>query len=218
MAGIRKQSNRVTTAISYSRTEALTGWAILGFSLYMLSYLRGRIKDRRIEERLVAVEEERRERGRGRGEDEPLAIGNGDEGNAAGVLALRDAPAPGGVLRLGNGDVPPGGGQQQDLSNLGASSSSSNSNSNSASNLEGIGNNPDYGNQSFVSLGRDPATRGNKSPGGRLKGKEDRKPGYGKPDSGGRTRRRSRQTKKRRRPVKRRQTRKLRRNTKRRRM
>jgi hypothetical protein len=60
------------------------------------------------------------------------------------------------------------------------------------------------------------APRGSQSP-GRFKGKGDRKPGYGAPDSGGRrTRRRSRQTKKRRRRIKRRQTRKLRRNTKRR--
>jgi hypothetical protein len=60
------------------------------------------------------------------------------------------------------------------------------------------------------------APRGSQSP-GRFKGKGDRKPGYGAPDSGGRrTRRRTRQTKKRRRRIKRRQTRKLRRNTKRR--
>lgn len=218
MAGIRKQSNRVTTAISYSRTEALTGWAILGFSLYMLSYLRGRIKDRRIEQRLVAVEGERR--GRGRGEDEPLALGNGYAAAPGGVLPLGDhAAEPGGVLRLGNGDVPPGGGQQQDLSNLGASSSSSNSNSNSGSNLERIGNNPDYGNQSFVSLGKDPATRGSKSPtSAKKKWMAQKKAEEDQGNSGGRTRRRSRQTKKRRRPVRRRQTRKLRRNTKRRRM
>jgi len=97
MAGIRKQSNRVTTAISYSRTEAWTGWALIGFSLYMLSYLRNRSKDQRIDDRLAAIEAERR--GRGRGEDEQLAIGNVDEGNAAGVLALGN-----GQLAIGNGD------------------------------------------------------------------------------------------------------------------
>jgi hypothetical protein len=68
MAVVRKQSNRVTTAISYSRTEAFTGWALVGFSLYMLSYLRRRIKDQNIEERLGAVENRR--------EEEQLAIGN----------------------------------------------------------------------------------------------------------------------------------------------
>jgi hypothetical protein len=231
MAGIRKQSNKVTTAISYSRTEALTGWAIIGFSLYMLSYLRGRRKERIIEQRLNAIE---RERGRGR-EDELLAIGNGDEGNgdegngdegnAAGVLAIGNAPAPGGA---------------------GASSLSSNSNSNSGSSSNIIDEDSDNlgAISSFHSLNYKPssmsnassaltsnassaltsnaisaAPRGNKSPGGRFKGKEERKPGYGSGNSGGRrTRRRSRQTKKRRMRVKRRQTRKLRRNTKRRRM
>jgi hypothetical protein len=214
MAGIRKQSNRVTTAISYSRTEALTGWAILGFSIYMLSYLRGRIKDRRIEERLVAVEEER---GRGRGEDEQLAIGNGqlaignrDEGN-------ENAAAPPRVLALGNGDPPAPGG---------AGASSLSSNVEDSDNLGAISfPSLDYKPSSSISNSSSaaasaPATKGSRSP-GKFTSKGKTKPGYGLPDSekGGRqTRRRSRQTKKRRRPVRRRQTRKLRRNTKRRRM
>ena len=107
VAEIRGQSNRITTAISYSRTEAWTGWALIGFSLYMLSYLRNRSKDQRIEQRLAAIEEERRERERGRGQDEQLAIGNGqlaigngDEGNVSGVLAIGngDPPAPSAVV------------------------------------------------------------------------------------------------------------------------
>ena len=222
MAGIRKQSNKVTTAISYSRTEALTGWAIIGFSLFMLSYLRGRRKERRIEQRLIAVERERR------GEDEQLAIGNGDEGNAAGVLAIGNAPAPGGQP----------GGQQGNLLNLGASSLSSNSN------VQRIGNySEDLSEQSFGSFGQDPAfsslnsssaTSSNASsataaapaaapPRSTTPGKKrwmaQKQAEENQGNSGGRrTRRRATQTKKRRRPIRRRQTRKLRRNTKRRRM
>ena len=239
MAGIRKQSNKVTTAISYSRTEALTGWAIIGFSLFMLSYLRGRRKERRIEQRLIAVERERR------GEDEQLAIGNGDEGNAAGVLAIGngDEGNVAGVLAIGNAPAPGGqpGGQQGNLLNLGASSLSSNSN------VQRIGNySEDLSEQSFGSFGQDPAfsslnsssaTSSNASsaaaaapaappaapPRSTTPGKKrwmaQKQAEENQGNSGGRrTRRRATQTKKRRRPIRRRQTRKLRRNTKRRRM
>jgi len=173
MAGIRKQSNRVTTAISYSRTEAWTGWALIGFSLYMLSYLRNRSKDQRIDDRLAAIEAERR--GRGRGEDEQLAIGNGDEGNAAGVLALGN-----GQLAIGNGDegnalraparaparaqaLAQGFRQIGNDNNSNSSSSSSSSASNSNSNPSGSGvqrrdDNTKYGEQKFGSLNYKPSS------------------------------------------------------------
>jgi hypothetical protein len=183
MAGIRKQSNRVTTAISYSRTEAWTGWALIGFSLYMLSYLRNRGKDQRIDDRLAAIEAERR--GRGRGEDEQLAIGNVDEGNAAGVLALGngqlaigngDEGNAAGVLALGNGDegnalraparaqaLAQGFRQIGNDNNSNSSSSSSSSASNSNSNPSGSGvqrrdDNTKYGDQKFGSLNYKPSS------------------------------------------------------------
>jgi hypothetical protein len=167
MAGIRKQSNRVTTAISYSRTEAWTGWALIGFSLYMLSYLRNRGKDQRIDDRLAAIEAERR--GRGRGEDEQLAIGNVDEGNAAGVLALGN-----GQLAIGNGDEgnalrAPARAQalaqgfrqigNDNNSNSSSSSSASNSNSNpSGSGVQRRDDNTKYGDQKFGSLNYKPSS------------------------------------------------------------
>jgi hypothetical protein len=167
MAGIRKQSNRVTTAISYSRTEAWTGWALIGFSLYMLSYLRNRGKDQRIDDRLAAIEAERR--GRGRGEDEQLAIGNVDEGNAAGVLALGN-----GQLAIGNGDEgnalrAPARAQalaqgfrqigNDNNSNSSSSSSASNSNSNpSGSGVQRRDDNTKYGDQNFGSLNYKPSS------------------------------------------------------------
>jgi len=116
-------------------------------------------------------------------------------------------------------------------------------NSNSTGSGSGVqrrGNNPDYGNQSFVSPGNAPSsmfnpssasmsnassaaapapTRGSQSPGPAKKRLLAQKLAEEQGKSGGRrTRRRTRQTKKRRRRIKRRQTRKLRRNTKRRRM
>jgi hypothetical protein len=188
MAGIRKQSNRVTTAISYSRTEAWTGWALIGFSLYMLSYLRNRGKDQRIDDRLAAIEAERR--GRGRGEDEQLAIGNVDEGNAAGVLALGngqlaigngDEGNAAGVLALGNGQLAIGNGDEGNAlraparaqalaqgfrqigndnnSNSSSSSSASNSNSNpSGSGVQRRDDNTKYGDQNFGSLNYKPSS------------------------------------------------------------
>jgi hypothetical protein len=188
MAGIRKQSNRVTTAISYSRTEAWTGWALIGFSLYMLSYLRNRGKDQRIDDRLAAIEAERR--GRGRGEDEQLAIGNVDEGNAAGVLALGngqlaigngDEGNAAGVLALGNGQLAIGNGDEGNAlraparaqalaqgfrqigndnnSNSSSSSSASNSNSNpSGSGVQRRDDNTKYGDQKFGSLNYKPSS------------------------------------------------------------
>ena len=56
MAGVRKQSNRIDTAISYSRSEARAGWGLIGFSLCMLSYYRRQIRYQNIQARLDAVE------------------------------------------------------------------------------------------------------------------------------------------------------------------
>jgi hypothetical protein len=128
----------------------------------------------------------------------------------------------------GRGFLPIGNGNNSNSS----SSASSNSNSNPYGSGSGFRGNysenltqPSFGSLDYNpsssisnanSAAAAPAPRGSQSP-GRFKGKGDRKPGYGAPDSGGRrTRRKSRQTKKRRRRIKRRQTRKLRRNTKRR--
>jgi hypothetical protein len=103
VAEIRGQSNRITTAISYSRTEAWTGWALIGFSLYMLSYLRKRGKDQIIEQRLAAVENGQAQAAQGL-----LAIGNGDEPAAQGLLAIENvgqannAAAAQGLLAIEN--------------------------------------------------------------------------------------------------------------------
>ena len=104
MAGVRKQSNRVTTAISYSRTEALTGWAIVGFSLYMLSHLSRRIKDQGIQARLVAVENVVQEDQLAIG-NEQLAIGNEQELAAQGQLAIGNEPGQGVPGAQGQGPV-----------------------------------------------------------------------------------------------------------------
>ena len=196
-AKLRKQSNKIKTAQSYSWTLAMSGNSCLFFSLGMLIYYRNSIKERReaeernqdredrIRDRALLAELMRNRNGELRNGG-PLAIGD-VERNAQG----RGPLAIGDVERNAQGRGPlmanPWNNPNLPFRRVGTTPS---------------GREAQQGRRQIANANAENANQDEK--------KED--------IGGGRTRRRRRKTKKRRRPIKRRQTRKLRRNTKRRRM